>query len=62
LGAALGSLEWGKWSAIGYTLGRVNVEDSGGNRDGNIVSVGGGVAYTPDEDFQNARAARGSWC
>jgi hypothetical protein len=55
LAAALGSLEWGKWSAIGYTLGRINVEDSGGNKDGNIVSGGGGVAYTPNEDFQTGR-------
>jgi hypothetical protein len=55
LAAALGSLEWGPWSAIGYTLGRVNVEDSARNKDGNIVSVGGGVAYTPDEDFQTGR-------
>jgi len=55
LAAALGSLEWREWSAIGYSVGRHNVEDSGGNKDGDMISVGGGLAYTPGEDFQTGR-------
>jgi hypothetical protein len=55
MGAVLGSLEWGKWSAIGYTVARFNVEDSEGNKDGNNVFLGGGLAFTPNEDFQTGR-------
>jgi hypothetical protein len=55
MGAALASFEVGKWSAIGYTVGRFNVEDSTGNKDGDNFFVGGGLAYTPNEDVESGR-------
>jgi hypothetical protein len=55
MGAVLGSLERGRWSAIGYSVVRLNVEDSEGNKDGNNVFLGGGLAYTPNENFQTGR-------
>jgi hypothetical protein len=55
MGAVLGSLERGQWSVIGYTVARLNVQDSQGSKDGNTVFVGGGFAYTPNEDFQTGR-------
>ena len=55
MGAVLGSLERGKWSAIGYTVARFNIEDSDDNKDGNNLFVGGGLAYTPRENFQTGR-------
>ena len=55
MGAVLGSLERGKWSGIGYTVARFNVEDSEGNKNGNNLFFGGGLAYTPNEDFQTGR-------
>lgn len=55
MAAVLGSLERGKWSAIGYSVVRLNVEDSAGNKDGNNVFLGGGLAYTPNEDLQTGR-------
>jgi hypothetical protein len=55
LGAVLGSLERGNWSAIGYTVARFNVEGSEGNKDGDNLFLGGGLAYTPNEDFKTGR-------
>jgi hypothetical protein len=55
MGAVLGSLERGKWSAIGYTVARFNVEDSEGDKDGDSLFGGGGLAYTPNESFQSGR-------
>lgn len=55
MGAVLGSLERGKWSAIGYTVARFNVEDPDGNKNGDNLFAGGGVAYTPNEDSQTGR-------
>lgn len=55
LGAVLGSLERGNWSVIGYGVGRFNVESAEGDKDGNDLSLGGGLAYTPNEDFQTGR-------
>lgn len=55
LGAVLGSVERGKWSAIGYAVGRFNVEDSEGSKAGNTLFLGGGLGYTPNEDFQTGR-------
>lgn len=55
MGAVLGSLERGKWSAIGYAVARFNVEDSDGNKNGDNFFAGGGFAYTPNEDSQTGR-------
>jgi hypothetical protein len=55
MGAVLASLERGKWSAIGYSVARFNVEDSAGDKDGNTLFVGGGLAYTPNEHFESGR-------
>jgi hypothetical protein len=55
MAALLGSLEWGKWSTIGYTVMRFNVEDSEGNKDGDNLFLGGGLAYTPKENFRTGR-------
>jgi hypothetical protein len=55
MGAILGSLERGKWSAIGYSVMRLNAQDDEGNKDGNSLFFGGGLAYTPNEDFQSGR-------
>ena len=55
MGAVLASLERGKWSAIGYTVAHVNVEDSEGHKDGDTLFVGGGLAFTPNEDFDSGR-------
>jgi hypothetical protein len=54
-GAAVGSLERGKWSAIGYTVARFNAENAEGSKDGDTVFFGGGLAYTPNEDFGTGR-------
>jgi hypothetical protein len=51
----LGSLERGKWSAIGYAVGRFNVENAEGSKDGNSLFAGGGLAYTPNEDSRTGR-------
>ena len=63
MGAILGSLERGKWSAIGYTVARFNMEDSEGDKDGDTLFVGGGLAYTPNESFQSGRllSYRAGW-
>jgi hypothetical protein len=55
IGAVLGSLERGKWSAIGYSVARFNAENSQGSKDGDHVFLGGGFAYTPNEDFETGR-------
>jgi hypothetical protein len=55
MAAVLGSLERGEWSAIGYSVMRFNVEDSEGNKDGDNLFLGGGLAYTPSENFQTGR-------
>jgi hypothetical protein len=55
MAALLGSLEWGKWSTIGYSVMRFNVEDSEGNKDGDNLFLGGGLAYTPNENFRTGR-------
>ena len=55
LAAVLGSLERGKWSLIGYTVGRFNVRDAEDNKAGNNLSFGGGLAYTPHENFETGR-------
>jgi hypothetical protein len=54
-GAVLASVERGQWSGIGYTVVRTNGEDSEDNKAGNHVFVGGGVAYTPNEDLATGR-------
>jgi hypothetical protein len=55
MAAVLGSLERGRWSAIGYSVVRFNVEDSEGNKDGNNLFLGAGLAYTPSENFRTGR-------
>lgn len=45
----------GRPRRVEWPVGRVSVENRGGNKDGDLISVGGGVAYTPDEDFQTGR-------
>lgn len=55
MGAILGSLERGRWSAIGYSVMRLNVEDAQRNKDGDSLFFGGGLAYTPNEDFRSGR-------
>jgi hypothetical protein len=55
MGASLGSFEWGAWSAIGYGVARFNAENREGSKEGNTFFTGGGVAYTPNEDFQTGR-------
>jgi hypothetical protein len=55
MAAVLGSLERGKWSALGYSVARFNVEDSDGNKDGDNLFLGGGLAYTPGENFETGR-------
>jgi hypothetical protein len=54
MGAVLGSIERGRWSAIGYTVARFNAADEG-NKDGNNVILGAGAAFTPNEDFASGR-------
>jgi hypothetical protein len=55
MGALLGSLERGKWSAIGYTVARFNAEDSEGNNNGDSLFLGSGLAYTPNEGVHTGR-------
>jgi hypothetical protein len=55
LAAVLGSLERGEWSLIGYSVGRFNVRDAVGNKDGDNLSFGGGLAFTPHENFATGR-------
>jgi hypothetical protein len=55
MAALLGSLERGAWSAIGFSVVRCNLEDATGDKDGDTVFTGGGLAYTPGEDFQTGR-------
>jgi hypothetical protein len=55
MGALLGSVERGPWSVMGYAVGRANVRDASGSKDGNTVFTGTGVAYTPNEDFASGR-------
>jgi hypothetical protein len=55
IGAALMSVERGAWSGIGYTMVRRNLEDSTGNKDGDAFFLGGGLAFTPNEDFRTGR-------
>jgi hypothetical protein len=55
MAAGLASLERGKWSGIGYTVVRFNAENSEASKDGDHVFLGGGFAYTPNEDFQTGR-------
>jgi hypothetical protein len=55
MGAVLGSFERGPWSMMGYAVGRANVRDDSGSKDGNAVFTGTGVAYTPNEDAATGR-------
>lgn len=44
-GGAVYSAEWGHWSAIGYGLGRSETSFEEGERRGDRLFLGGGVAY-----------------
>jgi hypothetical protein len=55
MGALLGSVERGRWSGIAYGVMRRNLENAEGDKDGDSVFAGGGLAYTPNEDFQTGR-------
>jgi hypothetical protein len=55
MGAILASLERGKWSVIGYSVARFNLENADGDKAGDNLFAGGGVAYTPNEDFETGR-------
>ena len=47
VGALLGSVEYGAFSAIGYGFGSFRSADSHGTREGHELFAGGGVAYAP---------------
>ncbi len=55
LGGALGSLEKGAWSGIAYTYYRHNSPDGTGSKKGDNIFVGGGLAFTPGEDFTTGK-------
>ena len=55
LGGALGSLEKGAWSGIAYTYYRHNSPDKTGSKKGDNIFVGGGLAFTPGEDFTSGK-------
>jgi hypothetical protein len=50
LGGVLGSLERGRWSGIGYAYYRYNALFRTGTNTGNNLFLGGGLAFTPNED------------
>ena len=55
LGGALGSLEKGAWSGIAYTYYRHNSPDKTGSKKGDNIFLGGGLAFTPGEDFTTGK-------
>jgi hypothetical protein len=55
MGALLTSLERGPWSGIGYSFYRHNGEDASRSKKGDSFFVGGGMAYTPGENFKTGR-------
>ena len=55
LGGVLGSLERGRWSGIGYAYYRYNALYRSGTNKGNNLFLGGGLAFTPNEDIETGK-------
>lgn len=55
LGGLLGSLERGAWSAIGYGYYRYNSLNRAGKTAGDNLFLGGGLAFTPGENFETGQ-------
>lgn len=52
MGALTASFEYGNFSAIGYSFYRLNGIESNKNKSGDKMFLGGGLAYTPNENFE----------
>jgi NAD(P)-dependent dehydrogenase (short-subunit alcohol dehydrogenase family) len=55
MAAALASVEWAAFSAIAYGFQRINGADRGGDKPGDSLFLGGGLAWTPWDDPANER-------